>query len=444
MRILIVSQYFWPENFRINDLATELQRRGHQMTVLSGQPNYPSGKIFPEYARNPEHYAALEGVRIIRVPLRPRGEGGLNLLRNYLSYAWNACTHGAWRLRGESFDLVLVCQLSPVTVGLPGAWLAALKKCPMAMWVLDLWPESLAAIGVLRSPLGLGIVGKLVGFIYRRCDLIFAQSRSFIPKIRARASARQRIEYSPSWAETLFQQETQPATAGETTSDSPHSQAEQSQPAAQASRPPELPALAPLGAQAYFDIMFAGNIGEAQDFPTILAAAERLRSAAPQIRWLIVGEGRMSPWVAEQIRQRGLEQQVLMLGRFPVERMPAFFAHADAMLVTLADEAIFAMTIPGKLQSYLAAGRPVLAALNGEGADVVRQADAGMVAAAGNAAELAQAALELAKLSPQQRLAMGQRGLAYSKAEFDRDKIIQRIESWCGELSSAANPVSPT
>lgn len=403
MRLLIVSQYFWPENFRINDLASELVSRGHEVTVLTGLPNYPSGKIFEEYLTDTEKFSNYKEVRVLRVSLLPRGTGALRLLLNYLSFSISACVLGPWRLRGQKFDLVLTCQLSPVTVGLPGAFLARLKNVPMVMWVLDLWPDTLKAIGVVKSPRLLGYVGSLVGFIYRRCDLILAQSRSFIPKIQSLAGPCIPVVYFPSWAEDVFQ-------------------AEALTPA------PEVPVK-----DGAFNVMFAGNVGEAQDFECILSAATLLKEHA-HIRWLIVGDGRMSAWVQSEIELRGLAGCVLLLGRHPVERMPEFFLQADAMLVTLEDQEIFSMTIPGKLQSYLAAGMPIIAALNGEGADVVRSANAGFTCAAGNAVGLAEIALKMADLPLIKRKAMGKNGLEYSKREFDRRMVVDLAEKYCSGL----------
>lgn len=403
MRLLIVSQYFWPENFRINDLANELVHRGHEVTVLTGLPNYPNGSVFTEFLENPTAFSTFQNIKIIRVPLIPRGRGSVRLLLNYLSFSITACLLGPWRLRGQRFDVVLTCQLSPVTVGLPGAFLAWIKKAPMAMWVLDLWPDTLKAIGVVKSPQLLSGVGKLVSFIYRRCDLILAQSQSFLPKIKQSAGESMPVVYFPSWAEDVFNSDTIiPA--------------------------PEVPERA-----GSFSVMFAGNVGEAQDFECILSAATLLKQHS-HIRWLIVGDGRMSAWVAEQIALRGLRDRVLLLGRYPVERMPNFFARADAMLVTLADQEIFAMTIPGKLQSYLAAGMPVIAALNGEGADVIRLAKAGFTCPAGNAVELASVVQKMSELTMSERQAMGKNGLKYSQQAFDRKMIVDMAEKYLSGL----------
>lgn len=405
MRLLVVSQYFWPENFRINDLAAELVRRGHQVTVLTGVPNYPDGVVFPQFREKPDHYSQYEGAEIIRVPMMPRGRGAVRLMLNYLSFALSASIVGPWKLRGQRFDAIFTCQLSPVTVGLPAIALRAIKRAPMAFWILDLWPETLQAIGVVRSPVALRAVGKLIEFIYKRCDVILAQSKSFIPQIRKYADQSSRIEYFPSWAEQLF-----------------------------GARDAALAEEIPLKAGS-FNVMFAGNIGEAQDFPAILAAAELLKPHA-HIRWLIVGDGRAAAWVADEIKRRDLQDCVLMLGRYPIERMPSFFKHADALLVSLKDEPIFSLTIPGKLQSYLAAGIPVIAMLNGEGSEVVRKSNAGLTCSAGDHEGLAEAVLKLSEMPEGDRGLMGENGLSVTARDFDRSKLIEQLEDWLKNLSS--------
>lgn len=403
MRLLVVSQYFWPENFRINDLVTELVRRGHQVTVLTGLPNYPDGKVFQEFCDAPSRYSHYEGAEVIRVPLMPRGQGGLRLMLNYLTFAVSASFIGLWKLRGHQFDAILAYEPSPITVGLPAAVMRAVKQAPLAFWVLDLWPETLQAIGVVRSRALLQAVGKLVTVIYKRCDLILAQSKSFIPQIQKYAGSNSRVVYFPNWAESVF--------------DMQHAV-----PAAEVSLKP-----------GSFNVMFAGNIGDAQDFPAILAAAESLKSNV-HIRWLIVGDGRMARWVADEIRRRHLQDCVHMLGRHPVERMPSFFKHANALLVSLKDEPIFSMTIPGKLQSYLAAGIPVVAMLSGEGGEVVRSSRAGLTCAAGDHAGLAAAVLKLSQMTNEERDAMGRNGLDASVREFDRDTLIDQLEEWIRTL----------
>ena len=406
MRILVVSHYFWPENFRVNDLVAELGRRGHEVTVLAGPPNYPEGRIFPQYRREPGRYAVYEGAEVVRVPVVTRGRSRLRLALNYLSAMLSGASLGTWRLRGKPFDAIFVFQPSPITTCLPAILIGRLKRAPVLLWVLDLWPETLAAVGVVRSPWLLALIGRVVSFIYRRCDLVLGQSRAFQPNIEKYAGDSSRFRYFPSWAEPLFR----------------------------ASLAAVEPAPEVQEFQDTFNVLFAGNIGEAQDFPAILDAAEALRHRA-DIRWLIVGDGRAAEWVRAEIGRRGLEEAVRMLGRHPIERMPAFFRGGDALLVTLKSDPVFAMTIPGKVQTYLATGLPLIGMLDGEGARVIEEAGAGFVCPSGDGRALANRVARLAELPPGERVAMGARGVAYSQREFDRDRLLTQLEGWMREVA---------
>ena len=403
MRLLVISQYFWPEDFRVNELVSELSGRGHDITVLTGKPNYPDGIVFADYSAEPGQFASYAGARVIRVPMLARGRGTLRLLLNYLTFALSATTFGWLRLRRRPFDAIFVFEPSPVTVGLPAVVFRALRGWPVAFWVLDQWPESLAAVGVIRSRSVLALVGELVRGIYTRCDLILSPSRLLVPRIANYCRFGQRIEYFPNWSESTYH------AAG----DGPA---------------PEVPS-----SPATFSVMFAGNIGEAQDFPAILDAAEELR-AHSEIRWLIVGDGRMAGWVRAEIDRRGLAERIVMLGRFPADRMPSLFLHADALLVSLKRDPVFTMTAPGKIQSYLASGRPVVAMLDGEGAAVVEEARAGVTGPAGDSVRLAANVLRLASLSVDERAAMGARGTSYAMREFSRVGLVDRLETWLDDM----------
>lgn len=397
MKILIISQYFWPENFRINDLAVALLDRGHEVTVLTGLPNYPEGKIYEDFTKSPQKYSKLNGVKIIRVPLVPRGRGSLQLALNYLSFVISALFLGLLRLSGNKFDLIFVCGLSPITVAIPAIFLKFIKKSPVVLWVLDLWPESLSAVGVVKSRRVLNAVGCLVRFIYEKCDLILAQSKSFIEGISKYCNKRQKIKYFPSWSEDLIHQ----------TSTEIASELEEK--------------------KDVFNILFSGNVGDAQDFPTILTAAEHLQSRT-DIRWIIIGDGRMAEWVRTQIEKRGLEKNVVMTGRYPLERMPSFFLHADAFLVSLKANDIFAMTIPGKIQTYLSFGLPIIGAIDGEGARVVAEAEAGFTCPAGDAEGLSKIVARMAALSSEERQTMGAAAKAYYAAQFEKTMLMDRLE----------------
>jgi colanic acid biosynthesis glycosyl transferase WcaI len=407
LRILVVSQYFWPENFRINDLVKEWINRGHQVTVLTGIPNYPAGTVFEAYQQDPGAFVEYEGARVFRVPMLARGAGGLRLILNYLSFAFCGLLLGPWRLRGIPTDVIFVFEPSPVTVGLPAVWLGKIKKAPVVFWALDLWPETLAAVGAVRSPRILAWVGHMVRFIYNRCTLVLGQSRGFLGSMAKYCDEKTKIRYFPSWAEDLFT-------------------ANRVQPAS------EVP-----DASDTFTVMFAGNIGEAQDMPALLDAAERLKNN-PGVRWVIVGDGRKSEWLQSEVIRRGLDKQVLLPGRFPVERMPSFYAHADALLVSLKRDPVFSMTIPGKVQSYLLAGIPLLGMLDGEGAAVIQEAQAGLTCAAGDGAGLAAAVRALSEMPLEARRQLGLNGLMYAQREFGRTQLMDRLEGLLAEAVTAA------
>lgn len=403
MRILVISQYFWPENFRINDLVSGFCALDHEVTILTGYPNYPSGKVFPEFKLNPSTFAKFESANVVRVPVISRGKGVLMLAMNYASFVVSALALGAWNLRGQKFDVIFVFEPSPITVGLPAIFLSHIKSAPLAFWVLDLWPETLKAIGVINSQYILKIISCLVSFIYNRCDLILAQSKSFIPQIRKYCRKEIKVEYFPSWSDAKFD-------------------------FVNVELAKEVPTV-----DGIFSIMFSGNIGDAQDFPAILDAAEVIKDKN-RIRWLIVGEGRASEWVRSEVIRRGLEHCFLIIGSYPLDRMPSFYKHADALLVSLKAESTFAMTIPGKLQSYLAAGIPVLAMLNGEGAEIIRRSGAGISVPAGDGFALATAIKQMANMNIEERLKMGRAGLTISEEEFNRGALISKLLLWLNEL----------
>lgn len=408
MKILVVSQYFWPETFRVNEIVSELTARGHEVTVLTGRPNYPEGVLHPDFLAEPARFSRYADADVLRVPLRPRGQGSLSLVLNYWSFVFWGCVKGPRLLRGRDFDAIFVFETSPITSALPAILMKWIKRAPLSMWVLDLWPDTLQAVGMVKTERQLKAVGLLCRFIYRRCDLILGQSRAFIEPIRRWAGSGDRFRYFPQWSEEIFD----------------------------ANAAPTEPASQVMALGPGFNIVFAGNIGDAQDFPSLLRAAKLTRDRE-DIRWVIVGDGRAAPQVRADIERLGLSRNVVMLGRHPVERMPAFFAAADALLVSLKAEPIFAMTIPGKVQSYLAAGKPLLGMLNGEGARVIEESGAGRVVPSGDAQALARQAMELADLPAEVRARMGNSGQRYGATHFKRAALISQLEAWL------ADPTAP-
>lgn len=397
MKILIVSQYFWPETFRINDVAHGLKELGHEVSVLTGLPNYPEGRFFDGYGYGGPFREDYAGVPVCRVPLIPRGGGGgVRLALNYLSFVVSAILLGLPRLRGR-FDAILVYEPSPVTVVLPALLLGRLRRIPVLFWVQDLWPESLSATGMVRSRWILGLVERMVRLIYRHSDRILIQSQAFREQVLRLGARPEKVVYLPNSAEDFY-------------------------------RPVQL---APDAAErdsmpGGFRVLFAGNIGAAQSFDTIIEAATILRDQT-DIRWVVLGDGRMRESAEAEVKSRGLSDRVHFLGRHPAETMPRFFALADVLLVTLRRDPVFAMTVPSKLQSYLACGRPIVAALDGEGARVLAESGAGVACPADDAQALAAAVLRLKGLPATEREEMGRRGRAYFEAEYERGILLQRL-----------------
>lgn len=399
MNILIVTQYFWPENFRINDLASGLHARGHKVTVLAGLPNYPQGKFYPGYGIKGPYTEDMDGVRVVRVPLVPRGrKKGLQLALNFLSFSLLACFVAPFRCR-ERYDAIFVWCVSPATITLPALLLRALKGIPVYTWVADLWPDTLVATGVVKSKLALRMVTALVKFIYRFSDHILVASKGYRARIEALGVPPSKITYWPQWAESAY---SVPLDAARTVT---------------------LPAAA-----RGFKILYAGNIGSLQGFPTIVEAASKLKREA-DVEWLILGDGIELPWVVQRVEALGLKDHFHFLGTCPVEDVPHYAAQADALLAALRKDPLFEITVPGKVQSCLACGRPIIASFDGEAAEIVTASGAGFVGAADDVDGLVQAVVKMIGLSAEQRAAMGRAGREYFRRHFERDVLFSRLEA---------------
>lgn len=395
MNVLVYSQHFWPETIRINEVAESLREAGCEVTVLTGQPNYPEGRIFDGYrasAIGAEDHP--RGFTIHRVPLVPRGRGSApRLVANYLSFILSAAIVGRHHFKGRRFDAILVFGSSPVLQALGALALRRATGAALVTWVQDLWPESLQATGFVRNRFALAIVAKLVAWLYRQHDLLLVQSPAFVAPVRALAG-RTPVEVHLNPGERAFEQ-------------------------VGVEHPPS------VELEPGFNVVFAGNLGMAQALDTVLDAAERLR-AYEDVRLVIVGSGVRSAWMTAQIARRGLDN-VRMLGRFPPEAMPGLLKQASGLLVSLARSPILEATVPSKVQAYLAAGVPIVASLDGEGARVVGEAGAGEVSPAEDADGLADAILRLRARTDDERRLMGEAGRRYYWQHFDSRMLARRL-----------------
>jgi glycosyltransferase involved in cell wall biosynthesis len=354
---------------------------------LTGQPNYPQGEVFDGYYSGgfgPQLHEL--GYDIYRVPIVSRGRGGaIGLAANYFSFVLSASLLGPWLLRKQHFDVIFVYAPSPIFQAIPAVWLAFLKHAKLVTWVQDLWPQSLEATGFVRNRRALGVVAVLVRWIYRRCDLLLVQSKAFITPVQAMA-CKAPVKYHPNPGELAFSK-------------------------MQSLGPPAL-LLAPG-----FNVVFAGNLGIVQALGTVLDAAELLLSH-PDVRIVLVGSGSRSEWLQQEVTRRGLPN-VQLPGRYAPEAMPGILAQASALLVSLTRSPIMGQTVPSKVQAYLAAGKPIIASLDGEGTRVIEQSGAGVCCSAEDAAGLAAAVLRLRALPADTLKRMGEAGHIYYKQHFD-------------------------
>jgi glycosyltransferase involved in cell wall biosynthesis len=392
MKVLLVTQYFWPEGFTINELATSLVKYGVEVKVLTGKPNYPEGKLYEGYRLFSLDEEARQGVSIQRVPIVTRGiKNPIRLVLNYLSFIVSACFFGPWLLRKYHPDVVFVYAPSPLLQAIPALLIGKLNKIPVVLYVQDLWPESLTATGYVQQKWIIKCVSWVVKHIYRSVDSILISSRSFEEPIR-RFAAQALISYLPNSVDIAF---TAPQVWDQVT-----------------------PSVLDDG----FVVIFAGNIGVAQAVWVMADAADRLVDTYSDIKLVILGAGSELAWLKKQKQEKKLAN-LHLLGRFPVEAMPLMLSKASALLITLADQPIFAMTVPNKTQAYMAVGRPILAALNGEGAKLVTEAKAGIAVAAEDPMALAEAIVHLYKMTEQERLEMGMNGKRFFLREFEQGKV---------------------
>ncbi len=404
MNVLVVSQYFWPESFRINELVESLLRAGCDVTVLTGQPNYPDGVVFPGYSPfRVMHQKHELGYAIYRVPVVPRRRAtAWRLAINYGSFVLSASLLGPWLLRRQNFDVIFVYAPSPVLQAVPGILLKRIKRAALVVWVQDLWPQSLEVTGFVRSKRLLNIVEKVVSWIYRRSDLILVQSRAFVASVRNIAGVTP-VDYFPNPGEAAFLK--------------PQQAYEQA-----------------LVLEPGFNVVFAGNLGTAQALDTVLCTAELLRGE--DVRFVLVGSGSRSAWLQKEVNLRGLNN-VRLPGRFPQEAMPAILAQASALLVTLVRNPVMSQTVPTKIQAYLAAGRPIIASLDGEGAQVVIESGAGVTCPAEDASALASAVLTLKAQTAIDLQQMGEAGRRYYRQHFDPEILAQSLMQRFREITAS-------
>ncbi len=399
-------QYFYPETFRGNDIAFHLAEEGHDVHVVTGIPNYPKGKFFPGYGLFKKRNEVINGVRVTRLPLVPRGEDNkIMLMLNFFSFfivGWFwMLFHALW----HKYDLVFCQQLSPVMMSSPAVLYKKMRHVPLYTWVLDLWPESLTAAGGINNKYILGFFNLFVKSEYKNSDKILTSSKSFDQSILKYGDYKDKVIYYPQWSDGA------------------------SNVSGLNFALPEK--LQELSSNGDFIVMFAGAVGEAHGMECNMQAALKTKEYK-NIKWVIVGDGRRLDWVRSFVKENGIEETVITLGRFPSETMPLFFEKADVMLVSLTDSPLFNMYSPAKIASYMAAERPIIAALNGEGGEVIRAAECGWNVKAGDSDSLAKLVIALSQTDRQELAVKGQKGKAYYDKFFTKDECLKKLDEIMG------------
>lgn len=396
--ILLISQYFYPEPFRVNDMAAEWVKRGYKVTVLTGIPNYPMGKFYDGYDYRHKRRECWNGVDIIRIPLIPRGNSRNKLLNaagmaaNYLSFIVSG--RGWVKKNNVKADLVFTVEVSPMTQALIGTWYKKRYHVPAYLYVQDLWPENVVTVTGIQSKAVIGPINRMVDKIYRETDEIFTTSPSFVKAIVNRKTKvdRKKVHYWPQYAEEFY-------------------------------RPMPRQNIDGIPDDGSFKIAFTGNIGTAQGLGILPETARLLKTE--NVKFIIVGDGRFLPELERQIEKRRVREKFILLPRVPASRIPEILSACNAGFISFAQTPLWEMTIPAKLQSYMACGKAIIASASGETKRIIQEAECGVCCEIGNAQALADGIRELIRADCQD---MGRKARKYFRENFDKKKLMDQMD----------------
>lgn len=404
--ILVIAQYFYPEQFRINDICKEWVRKGYKVTVVTGIPNYPQGKYYEGYGLRKRRRETYDGIDIIRIPLVPRGNNSIMLALNYLSFVVSGFF---WQVLTKiKADYVFIFEVSPMTQALPGVWYAKNRNIPCYLYVQDLWPENVEIITGVKNKYILGTIGKMVDYIYAQCTRIFTTSNSFVKSINKRGVPNDKIEYWPQYAEDFY-------------------------------IPLKKKSVKEIPDDGFFNVIFAGNIGNAQGLDILPKTAAIIKSKEPNanIRFNIVGDGRYRNELMDLVKSSKLNNMFNFIEKQDASRIPELMAANDAAFLSLSDSPLFAMTIPAKLQSYMACGIPVIASAKGETAEIIKVSKAGVCSPPGNAEQLAEEIITISSKSHDDLRQIGLNAREYYNQNFNKNELLNRMDNFFGDSSES-------
>lgn len=389
MKILVISQYFYPEDFRINDICRGLKEKGNEVEILTGLPNYPEGKLYKGYSIFNKGPKEFEEMKIYRTLMVTRGKNSsLRLGLNYLSFMILG-TLKALTLLNKKYDRIFVFQVSPITSAVPALVIAKLKKIKSYIYIQDLWPETFYSIINIKNKNIRKFLKKICNKIYNGFDNILLASKGY-EDILAESIDRKKFIYFPQWAEDFYSEEFENKK------------------------------------KENFNVTFAGNIGKAQSVETIIKAASICKNK--DIIWNIIGDGSEFEKIKSMIKENSLEERVILHGRKPSSEMPKYFSMSDGLIVTLKNEEILKVTLPAKVQSYMAAGKPIIGALSGEGNRIINESKCGLTCKAEDYEGLCENVLKLYNMSDNERRNIGKNGESFFKNNFSRKKLLNKLD----------------
>lgn len=397
--ILVICQVFYPEQFRINDMCCEWIKRGYKVTVVTGIPNYPQGKFYDGYGffkKRKEHW---NGIDIIRIPLIPRGNNAIGLILNYISFPISGFF---WKIFTKiKADYVFMFETSPMTQCVIGVWYAKKYHVPLYLYAQDLWPENVEVVTGIKSPLVIEPIQKMVDYIYKNCTEIFVTSPSFVKAVcnRKVRVPQEKVHYWPQYAEEFYV-------------------------------PLQKEPVKEIPDNDAFKIMFTGNVGYAQGLDVLPRTAQILKKAGKKVLFCIVGEGRYLEEFKAEIKKLGTEEMFCLISRQPATEIPRLLAASDAAFLSFMDTKLFEMTIPAKLQSYMACGMPVIAAASGESKRVITEAMCGFCSPSGDANALAKSIEKMMDLSSMELQKMSENARNYFEEHFDKKKLLDKMEQY--------------
>ena len=396
--ILIVTQHFWPERFIINDIALQLKQQGYSISVLTGKPNYPDGNFFKGYSYFSQNFEKWNDIKIYRSFLIPRGKSNkFELFVNYLSFAFFASLR-VFSIK-EKIDVIFVYQTSPITLAIPAIFAKYKFKAKLHLWVQDLWPDSVSAAGNINSKLLLKLLDFLTRMVYFFSDLILVQSKSFIDYITQQGVKINKIKVLPNTAEIHY---------------------------GSSNLSIKYKKLMPKGTI----LMFAGNIGEAQSFKTLVNAAKLVHKVNKEVYWVIIGDGRKRKDVESLVKKYNLSNHFIFLGSYPSDQMPLFYQHADALVFSLKKKNIYSLTIPSKVQSYMASSKPIIASVDGISSKIIKEAKCGFASPAEDYKELANNVITFLNYKFSKKKNMAKNAGVYYEKNFSREIFLMKINSY--------------